>query len=240
MCTSLRFSNVNDRMLESVTGTHQPGLTHSDVDGLTIIDHDQNQINYIPENITDIFPKLTSLTFGFTRISRISPDDLMQFDGLKMFSSIYNPIKSLPRDLFKHNPDLEAIYFYGADGTLTPTEDNSLSEIERGLLSNLDQLTTVVFSRHYCIQEPQFAYTRSQVIELNEKLPIMCPHPADRTEPPTTVEQQTISSTSEANTDSSTITTQSTTTSAGQISSIEKKSLLLTLIIAMTIHNYQA
>lgn len=229
---SFRVFEIEDKVLQSVNGTHVTGYGNSQVDSLSLV-FDAHNLTYIPENITVIFPNLKVFTFGSTKIQEISSNDLMQFPNIEIFSSLYNPILSLPGDLFKYNLKLKDVRFYGS---IAPSKDNSLSEIGRNLFGNLDQLTTVVFMRHYCMAS-EFAFNRTEVLDLNERLPVMCPSTIDPTEVPTNPPSESTEGQTTSTTDQPTTEEQKTTTS-GQNSKYQSFpfiSLLCTFVIFMSV-----
>lgn len=233
-CSSMKLYEIENKILQSANGTHEPGYSNSLVEHIRLT-FGVEDLTYIPENVTVLFPNLTVLTFGFTKIREISSNDLMQFPNIKIFASTYNPILSLPGDLFKYNPKLEDIRFYAT----TPNKNESISEIGRNLFGNLDQLTTVIFLRHYCIAS-EFALNRSEVLDLNNRLPVMCPSSTDPTEIPTstsTESEPTEESTQQSTSPEISTSTQATTTS-GQHSKYQILSFLYSCCIFSTYFYY--
>lgn len=197
-CESLKLFEIEEKVLQSVNGTHVTGYGNLQVDSFSLV-VDADDLSYIPNNIPVIFPNLKKFSFGFTKITKISPNDLMQLPNLEVFESRFNPILSLPGNLFNRNPKLQEVRFYGSL-KFSPSKNDSISEIGQNLLGNLNQLTTVIFMSHYCI-ESEIALNRSEVIALNDRIHLLCPSSPEPTE----------TSTIEALT--STIANQQTTTS---------------------------
>lgn len=155
--------------LQLFEGTHLNGsLTNEDVQGLWLL-NDVNELSFLPENFDLSFPHLRALKFDNTRIEKVSSEDLRQFPELMIFMSSYNPITSLPGDLFQSNSLLRQIYIFGlADPGW------NIRHIGENLLANLIHLDTVRFYGHSCI-ENVFATTKSEIEELNINLHVLCP-----------------------------------------------------------------
>lgn len=170
-CHSIEFSDFNIKRLHFVNPQHTViGKTNADVQLLLMTNGAQN-LTMFPEGISTFFPNVTLFYLGFTSITNITSEDLRQFPHLELFSSNMNPLTSLPGDLFKHNKYIRTIEFMGY---ASRSKDRTLNEIGLNLLGNLTNLKYATFWNHYCISE--VAVGRDQLIDLNNRLHIMCSH----------------------------------------------------------------
>lgn len=126
----------------------------------------------MPQNITTRFPGVTMFHIEYqTSLRALTSNDLAQFPNLEVFESSWNGITSLPSDLFKNNPRLKEVEFWGS--VQLPTEFNSLYQIGENLLGGLPDLSKASFLRHKCINEG--ALNRTEVVALNTRLHVLCP-----------------------------------------------------------------
>lgn len=170
-CHSIEFSDFNIKRLHFVNPQHTViGKTNADVQ-LLLLTKGTNNITMFPEGISTFFPNVTLFYLGFSSIANITSEDLRQFPDLELFSSNMNPLTSLPGDLFKHNKHIRTIEFLGY---ASRSKDKTLNEIGQNLLGNLTNLKYATFWNHYCISE--VAVGRDQLIDLNNRLHIMCSH----------------------------------------------------------------
>ena len=88
-----------------------------------------------------------------------------QFSNLQVFSVSGNEISSMDSDVFSSTRHLKAINF----------NDNLLTTIGSGLLSDLDDLSSAQFLNNPCVNAS--ARTKQAVRNLNQKLPILCSAP---------------------------------------------------------------
>lgn len=169
-CQSIGFSDFGIKKLDFANALHQEiGKTNSDVKLLLMI-HGAENLTSIPANINLFFPNITMIYIGWTNIARVTSEDLRQFPNLELFSSNMNPITFLPGNLFEHNLKIHQIEFMGF---VDRRKGATLDEIGPNLLGPLNNLKYAFFWNHFCISE--IAMNRSQVIELNSRLHILCP-----------------------------------------------------------------
>lgn len=161
-CTDFIY-NGNDQ-LESLHGNHQQNLSDADVTDLQIQIQLVNQnLTFVPEGLSKIIPNLVFLTI-VSKIQTISADDLSGLSKLEYFTSS-NPIKYLPGNLFRGNPNLKQVFF-------TPNLNEGIEEIGANLLGCLRNLQSVTF-KGKCLSES--ATNRLQILNLNQFLHILCP-----------------------------------------------------------------
>lgn len=171
-CKTSSLTYDGSSQLKFVAGDHlNESYSLNDVQGLWLY-QGVEELLYLPDNFDISFPHIKALKFDNTMIEEISSSDLQQFPELRIFMSSYNPITSLPGDLFQFNTNLRQIYIFGLSDP-----DLNLRHIGEGLISNLYELEIVRFYSHSCI-ENEFAQTRSDIEELDRKLHVLCPFEA--------------------------------------------------------------
>jgi hypothetical protein len=159
------FWNLNEPQINLINGTHESGKSNRDVKGLSI--EPQNKNHYLvdfPQNIHNYFPNLKAILIWYSKISKISSNDLQHFPDLEYFGFHYSKIISIPGDLFKFNKKLKFVFFYG---------NQELTHVGNGLLEDLKDLKYAGFRQNKCID--MIAVTPEEIEELNEKLIEKCP-----------------------------------------------------------------
>lgn len=184
-----QVSSTQDRTLTEVRGNHLSGRTNSDVEYLLI--YNQN-LNYVPDHIQAFFPNLRGVEWFNSNLLEVSASDLRQFPNILIFSAFVNKLITIESDLFEFTPHLQWISFY----------NNLIQHVGYDLLSNLTDLQTISFETNPCINE--YAVGSPAIMELNQRLPLLCP-PIEAT----SATPQTTTSTS---TSTTTTTSTSTTT----------------------------
>lgn len=159
-CEITITNTQNPTTIDEVFESHMDGKTRSDVEVFTV----RNQpLSFFPNNLADVFPNLRSINFLGSNVSSISSNDLKPFPELLVFSVADNKITTIDGDLFIHNSKLKYI-------NLT---SNQIRHIGFNLLSYLKDLERVDFRMNPRIDE--VAHNRSEIDNLNDQLPILCP-----------------------------------------------------------------
>lgn len=151
-------TSIND-LEKVIEGKHLSGKTNYDVDYLSIIGF----LPIIPRKITDFFPNLTGLAFYNTSLKSISAGDLEPFTKLLVLYAYRNKLVTIDGDLFKHTPWIRWIGF----------SENQIQRVGSDLIKNLHSLEEIYFLFNPCVNTS--AETRSEILRLNDELPILCP-----------------------------------------------------------------
>lgn len=206
-CKTSSLTYDGSSKLNFVTGSHlNESYSNDDVQGLWLL-RGVERLLFMPDDFNNYFQHIRAIKFDNTMIETISSSDLQQFPELRIFMSSYNPITTLPGDLFQFNPLLRQFYMFG----LADPEMN-IRYIGENLFTNLAELETVRFYGHSCI-ENEYASTKSEVEELIKKLHIMCPGEATTAATESTTEFSSTSVVAETSSETSTVEFESTTSS---------------------------
>lgn len=98
----------------------------------------------IPPDISEVFPKLTRLSFDSQGFNSISRDDLKGLEKLEMLSFAHCELKSLPGNLFENMKNLKEISFYNnklgdvGSSLLKPIIGNGLEWVDFQHNNNID------------------------------------------------------------------------------------------------------
>lgn len=154
--------------LDHFHGNHIGDRTSENVTHLTIQSMIPNTRNltFIPRNIANVSPNLASLVIN-AQAEEISADHLSGLDQLQIFQS-QNPIRYLPGNLFRNNPNLQNIQVTAPLGNPA----SGLEEIGVNMLGHLRHLQNVRLAGR-CINEN--ASTRLAILNLNQFLHMLCP-----------------------------------------------------------------
>lgn len=147
-------------LLETVESEHQPGKSNDDVECLAVL---MQVLTFFPGNIDGFFRNLKILEFFNTNLLSISSEDLEPFPSLFVFAASSNKLTSIDGNLFKHNPKLKFISL----------ACNQIQEVGFDLLKDLKDLKEFLFKNNPCIDVN--SYGRTEILNLNEKLKILCP-----------------------------------------------------------------
>jgi hypothetical protein len=94
--------------IRSVTGMHLPGKSNKDVEFLSA---KSKTLQHLPENLSQIFPKLEHISIESAEFREILQTDLEPFgDNLRTLSLTKTKLESLPADLFKANEMVGHLY----------------------------------------------------------------------------------------------------------------------------------
>lgn len=128
----------DDSVVTNITGTHEAGMSNSDVKLILI---QEQKIANIPENLSKFFPNIEGLIIDDSSLKTISKSDLVNFPNLKLLFIGNNRIEKIDGDLFEACTELERLVF----------TNNFTRHIGRGILSPLSKLRFVSFDRNNCI-----------------------------------------------------------------------------------------
>lgn len=119
----------------------------SEVDGLPEDAHvemlliDEQQMKFVPENLSLHFPNLKGLIIDSSELSSLSKEDLQQFPQLKFLMVGNNNIEVLENDLFEGNGQIEWLAFI----------NNFTKHIGSEILNPLEDLKVANFQRNTCV-----------------------------------------------------------------------------------------
>jgi hypothetical protein len=173
--------NAGDELV--IRGDHINGRNNSHVEGLQII---SQNLNELPQELGEFFPNLIGLKVVLTNLTSISADDLRQFPKLQRIDFFKTLIKSLNGDLFTVVPRLKRFDF----------DENQLQHVGFNLLAWTPELTRASFNKNPCIN--QVAQEISEIVSLNNLLPVLCP-PLATPPPPSTTTLAAITTTPDSN-----------------------------------------
>lgn len=157
-----------------MTGNHYEGFSNEDVILLEVADH---SLHVLPLGIIDFFPNLVGLRWFDGRLTSLTADDLEPFSKLRAVDFGRNRLTSIDGDLFRHNQDLDWLFF----------DENRLEHVGHDLLTSFPHLRRADFRMNPCIDVN--ANTTELIAELNLQLPISCPPlEEETTNAPTTLE----------------------------------------------------
>lgn len=108
-CRSLEYNALCDeRSVTSVTGAHEPGKTHDDVNQVFI---DNQHSECIPQGLSTFFENLLVLCVRNSHVSELHSNDLQGLSNLKILDLGFNKIDSIPANFFDETPNIEQISF---------------------------------------------------------------------------------------------------------------------------------
>lgn len=101
--------NIKSRgtKITAFEGVHKPTRDNTAVKALRFIDC---TVNFVPKNLTQIFPNLEFLEIRDCALKEVSADDMIGLEQLDELSLINNDLTTLPIDLFRNMPNLREVY----------------------------------------------------------------------------------------------------------------------------------
>jgi FtsZ-binding cell division protein ZapB len=104
--------------------------------------HELN-LNFIPKNISNAFPRLIVLAFNNCPINFVTREDFEGISTLEVLNMQKCNIQNIPGDLFASMPNLQFVGF----------AQNFIERVGEGLLDNLENLSRADFSENICINQ---------------------------------------------------------------------------------------
>jgi hypothetical protein len=135
----------------SVTGDHEPSMSHADVQGFYSY---RNTINFMPCGLNDVFPNLIGIEIGYAGMKELHQSDLKQFPRLRYLGLYGNVLTIIEQDLFKFNTELEYISF----------GFNRITQIHPTVFDHLNKLSQLHLDSNVCMNK--YAENRSAVEDL--------------------------------------------------------------------------
>lgn len=153
--------------ITGATGNHLPSMTNDNVTVFILSDYEKTQIvNYMPRDLTKIFPNLVGICISDTPMLEIHQDDLKEFSNLKSIQLTGLNIKSLEENLFKFNPELDDLRL----------SHNKIKNVFPTIFDNLTKLNLLDFSKNDCYpKDDLLSVPRPLVLQLIEKIKKKCP-----------------------------------------------------------------
>lgn len=135
---STSITNLSDRSIERVTGTHLKGKNNGLV---TIFLSNITTLNYLPVNLKVVFPNLNVLSLIRADLKEIFEDDLTQFgEDLIVLEVPDNKLQSLDYDIFKNTPNIENL----------DLSANKIKYVQDGIFDSLRNLQFFNFVSNPC------------------------------------------------------------------------------------------
>lgn len=147
-------------VISEASGDHQSSKTNNHVEAFD--NHKAQTINFIPRNLSVIFPKLIAITINNGRIKEVHQDDLKEYIKLKYLSLTNNDITILEMNLFNFNPELE----------LLALNKNKIKQVHLTTFDNLNKLHTLYMNENECATGTE--YDNSKALKLIEEIKQNC------------------------------------------------------------------
>lgn len=167
LCDAKVIQFTESRTVIGVSQSHLSEKTNDDVTGVRFNDQ---QLDFVPRNITGQLQNIRALEIGFTALKVITKFDLKQFPDLVNFYLVSNPLEALDGDLFEFTPNLQYLSFYG----------NKITNVGPNLLCNLKSLIYVTFNGNLCTN--MTALNPNEILDLSRRLAYVCPPSAEMIE----------------------------------------------------------
>lgn len=149
--------------LQYVSGEHQPGRNHDNVQALIISDQ---YSFFIPSRVEKFFKNIIALSVIRTPMSSFKAFNLQEFPQLKFLQVNSGGLTEL-NDLFGgfavFTPVLHVLHF----------PNNKIANIGQDLLTNLEHLRWLDLQNNSCIDKA--AYDRTAVLDLLPQVSVLCP-----------------------------------------------------------------
>jgi hypothetical protein len=121
-----------------VNGNHKPEKSNDDV--ISFYGY-RKTLRHFPQGIDKFFNNLEIFAIVTAKLSAITKNDLMPFNKLKVLYLDGNEIEVLEKDLFVHNPHLEAINF----------SNNRVKFIDLSVFKYLGKLKSLWLENNKCV-----------------------------------------------------------------------------------------
>ena len=133
---------------------------------------DKANLNFIPQGIHNIFPNFNILSIFNCPLKPLVGNELNSYPNLQWFALPKCGLKAIPRDLFKFNRKVQAVYF--------PL--NNISSIGSGVFNGLP-LQKCDLSSNQCIDRK--ATVPDEMAGLISAVNVQCPEPTTTAKPTT-------------------------------------------------------
>lgn len=157
-CDAQIIGNVASR-IGFVSGVHETNRTNINVQRLNI---ENQRMIWLPYNIDQFFPSLTSLRVVNTGLFDIVPAELRPFTNLQVLDFSGNDLWYVDANLFERNLVLRSINF----------ANNEVRQVERNAFSRQSQLQWLSFAGNYC--STRSANNRAAVLQMIPQLETEC------------------------------------------------------------------
>jgi uncharacterized protein (UPF0305 family) len=148
----------------AATGSHiSSSMTHASVRSF-FSDSASYTINYFPRGLNDVFPNLEAIGIAQSKMIELHQSDLSPFTKLRLLGLWQNNIKTLEKDLFKYNPELEAVYVFS----------NKITSFYPTVFDRLEKLTGLHLHGNECVTDGRVDANRQDVLALIEKVKKQC------------------------------------------------------------------
>lgn len=138
--------------MDSVSGSHLPGLTDNDIKGFRIFKTD---CYYMPQGMIEVFPNVEVFQIEDSRLMEIAQEDLKPFTELSELYLNGNNLMSLDSNLFEFSWKLKRVHL----------GNNKLRSIPADLLDPLVNLRDVTFNDNVCVNKKAIGKTQiNQVV----------------------------------------------------------------------------
>jgi hypothetical protein len=159
-CVVTSVSFTGSMSLNSASGRHQFGKYNEDVKQIFF----KNEgLEFIPQNILEIFPNIIGMHLTAVDISSLCGDELQGYENLEWFSLYNSTVDKIPGNFFEYNTKLRAVGFSW----------NEITKTGSGLFDNLPDLVTLYFRGNTCHDD--FALNnRYKVKKIVKSLKVKC------------------------------------------------------------------
>jgi hypothetical protein len=160
----------------SVTGSHQMGMTDSNVQMLFLTGNDA--LSFVPRGIREFFPNVIAIEMANTGLEVLDGNEFVDLPQLQWLTIRNSILKRISGDLFVPSPSLAFVDF----------KSNFINHIGENLFAPLNpsSMSFVGFTLNWCIN--QEANNPTQIATLIENLKRLCPYDDTAT---TTLEETT-------------------------------------------------
>jgi chaperonin cofactor prefoldin len=151
-----------DIVMTSATGNHHNGsMNHASVKGFRIL-NSSHTISYMFRGLINVFPNLIAIMISSCHMKEIRQTDLQPYSKLKNLDLDSNDIETLERNLFKNNPQLEAIFL----------QHNKIKQVHPNVFDQLSELQYLYMNYNSCVTEN--GSTRTDALKLITKIKDQC------------------------------------------------------------------
>lgn len=156
------------RAITEVSSNHMSGKWNNDVKAIVI---DNQNIGFVPYNISRFFPNLESLRMHKTSISSVNRDSLRGLNRLRELYLYINNIISIPSDMFIDNPYMAYITF----------DNNLVKHVAPKVFDHLYYLVTLYIRSNPCLND-RSDNNRANTIWIMFRIMVYCPPTFDMIE----------------------------------------------------------
>jgi len=160
---SLSITTKESAQVSGVSGTHESFKSNKNVEGFRI---DGGTIYYFPKGLEKFFGNLKMIYINPCQLKEIHQSDLVVFPHLVFLYLQSNNIEVIEENLFKFNPNLEALEI----------RESKITHIDPNVFDNLNKLSIFRFTGVPCINQ-NVDNSREKVLEAIKIVKSNCTNP---------------------------------------------------------------